>query len=56
MTGGEFHYCARCGVRRRARGVTAVCKDCKDVMSKEEWLLWCTPQPSVELSHEKEAA
>lgn len=48
--------CGRCGFKRRTRSNAVLCKDCKYVVSDEEWRIWQAQAEVVELSHEKEAA
>lgn len=32
--------CARCGVNRQARPDAVVCRDCREVLGREQYALW----------------
>lgn len=37
---GQVHPCARCGVRREARPTSPICRDCREVLTREEKKAW----------------
>jgi ribosomal protein L37AE/L43A len=48
--------CPRCGVMHVRRVDAVVCRDCKSVLTPEEWEQWKVGIADVESSHGKEAA
>lgn len=36
----QIRPCARCGIKRQARANSITCKDCKDVLTRDEYALW----------------
>lgn len=37
---GPITACARCGRKREARPESVLCRDCKDVLTGDEYELW----------------
>ena len=36
----QIRPCARCGIKRQARANAVLCRDCREVLTREENALW----------------